>query len=131
MVEFQCEISGESFITISYWSGYLSHQFVVGGCVHQYASCNRAIKTNHILLMAPETLSILKGENQSSFVFDYTFCYISPNKFWKEGFNWREESFNTFSKKIGWSQLLFSGIFKSKSQLKTLSHRLNYEIEFN
>lgn len=88
-------------------------------------------KTNHILLMAPNTLSTLKDENQSSFVFDYTFCYISPNKFWKEGFNWREESFNTFSKKIGWSQLLFSSVFKSKSQLKTLSHRLNYEIEFN
>jgi MoaA/NifB/PqqE/SkfB family radical SAM enzyme len=88
-------------------------------------------KVNHILLMAPETLSTLEGENQSSFIFDYTFCYISPNKFWKEGFNWREESFNTFSKKIGWSQLLFSSAFKSKSQLKTLSNRLNYEIEFN
>ena len=69
-------------------------------------------KVNHILLMAPETLSTLEGENQSSFIFDYTFCYISPNKFWKEGFNWREESFNTFSKKIGWSQLLFSSAFK-------------------
>jgi len=38
-------------------------------------------KANHILLMAPNTLSTLEGENQSSFVFDYTFCYISPNKF--------------------------------------------------
>ena len=95
------------------------------------SSIREQCKANHILLMAPNTLSTLKDENQSSFVFHYTFCYISPNKFWKEGFNWREESFNTFSKKIGWSQLLFSGIFKSKSQLKTLSHRLNYEIEFN
>lgn len=86
---------------------------------------------NHIILMAPETLSTLEGENQSSFIFDYTFCYISPNKFWKEGYNWREESFNDFSKKIGWSQLLFSNMFKSKSQLRTLSNRLNYEIEFN
>ncbi|WP_204344419.1 radical SAM protein [Psychroserpens algicola] len=86
---------------------------------------------NHIILMAPETLSTLQGENQSSLIFDYTFCYVSPNKFWKEGFNWREESFNDYSKKIGWSQLLFSNAFKSKSELKTLSNRLNYEIEFN
>lgn len=86
---------------------------------------------HHITLMAPNSLSVLKGKNDSSFVFDYTFCYISPNKFWKEGFNWREESFNNFSKKIGWSKLLFSNIFKSKSQLRSLSNKLNYEIEFN
>ncbi|MDG4715140.1 radical SAM protein [Winogradskyella marincola] len=86
---------------------------------------------HHITLMAPNNLSVLKGKNDSSFVFDYTFCYISPNKFWKEGFNWREESFNNFSKKIGWSKLLFSNIFKSKSQLRSLSNKLNYEIEFN
>jgi MoaA/NifB/PqqE/SkfB family radical SAM enzyme len=88
-------------------------------------------KQNNIILMAPNNLPSLSVENQSSFIFDYTFCYISPNKFWKEGFNWREESFNNFSKKIGWSQILFSNIFKSKRQLRSLSNRLNYEIEFN
>ena len=87
--------------------------------------------SHRITLMAPDSLSILKGENDSSFVFDYTFCYISPNKFWKEGFNWREESFNEFSKKIGWSKLLLSNVFKTKSKLRSLSNKLNYEIEFN
>ncbi|WP_138432461.1 radical SAM protein [Winogradskyella algicola] len=87
--------------------------------------------SHHITLMAPDSLSVLKGENDSSFVFDYTFCYISPNKFWKEGFNWREESFNDFSKKIGWSKLLLSNVFKTKSKLRSLSNKLNYEIEFN
>jgi hypothetical protein len=56
---------------------------------------------------------------------------VSPTSFWKEGFNWKEESFNEFSKKIGWSKLLFSNIFKSKKQLKTTSNKLNYEVEFN
>ncbi len=87
--------------------------------------------SHHITLMAPDSLSILKVGNDSSFVFDYTFCYVSPNKFWKEGFNWREESFNDFSKKIGWSKLLLSNVFKTKSELKSLSNKLNYEIEFN
>jgi hypothetical protein len=81
--------------------------------------------------MAPNSLSVLKGENDSSFVFDYTFCYVSPNKFWKDGFNWREESFNDFSKKIGWSKLLLSNAFKTKSELRSLSNKLNYDIEFN
>jgi len=88
-------------------------------------------KQNNIIFMAPETISGLKDENKSSFIFDYTFCYISPNKFWKENFNWREESFNNFSNKIGWSKTLFSNIFKSKKELRTLANRLNYEIEFN
>lgn len=86
---------------------------------------------HHITLMAPNSLSVLKRENDSSLVFDYTFCYVSPNKFWKEGFNWREESFNEFSKKIGWSKLLLANVFKTKSKLKSLSNKLNYEIEFN
>jgi MoaA/NifB/PqqE/SkfB family radical SAM enzyme len=91
------------------------------------ANCN----ANNIILMAPQTLSKLKESNQSSVIFDYTFCYISPNKFWKEGFNWREESFNDYSRKIGWSKILISNVFKSKSNLKTLSNKLNYEIELN
>ncbi|MBV7270085.1 radical SAM protein [Winogradskyella luteola] len=86
---------------------------------------------NNITLMAPNKLEKLKDENTSSFIFDYTFCYISPNKFWKDGFNWRAETFNTYSKKIGWSQLLLSNVFKSKSHLRTLSNKLNYEIELN
>ncbi|WP_299223695.1 radical SAM protein [uncultured Psychroserpens sp.] len=93
-------------------------------------STRATCKNNGIILMAPSSISDLKTENQSSFIFEYTFCYISPNKFWKQGFNWREESFNEYSRKIKWSQTLFSNIFRSKAELKSLSNRLNYEIEF-
>ncbi|MGJ5642946.1 radical SAM protein [Formosa sp. S-31] len=86
-------------------------------------------KGNAITLLAPEELAVLGNENQSSFIFDYTFCYISPKKFWKEGFNWREVSFNDFSREIGWSSTLLSNVFRSKKTLKSLSNRLNYEIE--
>ena len=88
-------------------------------------------KANNITLLASETIPNHDQVNDSSFIFDYTFCYISPQKFWHEGFNWRQESFNAYSKKIGWSRLLFKNIFKSKTELKSLSNRLNYEIEFN
>ena len=88
-------------------------------------------KNNAIILMAPNSLSKLNDENQSSFIFDYTFCYVSPNKFWMEGFNWRHQDFNSYSKQIGWSRTLFANIFKSKAKLKSLSSKLNYEIEFN
>lgn len=88
-------------------------------------------KSNNITLLASEEIPNKSDVNTSSFIFDYTFCYISPNKFWKPDFNWKLESFNTFSKQIGWGRLLFKNIFKSKSELKNLSNRLNYEIEFN
>ena len=88
-------------------------------------------KTNNITLLAPNKIPDKSQISNSSLIFDYTFCYISPNKFWKEGFNWKTETFNNYSKKIGWSRLLFSNIFKSEKELKSLSNRLNYEVEFN
>ncbi|NND52761.1 MAG: radical SAM protein, partial [Flavobacteriaceae bacterium] len=88
-------------------------------------------KTNGITLLASDEIPDTSKINTSSFIFDYTFCYISPDKFWKPDFNWKTDSFNTFSKEIGWSKLLFNNIFKSGSELRNLSNRLNYEIEFN
>lgn len=84
-----------------------------------------------ITLLASDKLPEMHKSNDSSLIFNYTFCYISPNTFWKPNFDWKNESFNSFSKKIGWSRQLFTNIFKSKSELKSLSNRLNYEIELN
>jgi len=110
------------------------NDFDISTLADTYSDLIQAIKVrcikNNIVLLAPKTLSGLTNGNQSSFIFDYTFCYISPNNFWKKGFNWREESFNEFSRKIKWSQTLFLNIFKSKTELRTLSNRLNYDIEF-
>jgi len=88
-------------------------------------------KENNITLLAPNSIPKNQSENTSSLIFDYTFCYVSPQKFWKSGFDWKHESFNSYSKKIAWSNTLFNIIFKSKKELKSLSNRLNYEIEFN
>ncbi|RZW56407.1 MAG: radical SAM protein [Flavobacteriaceae bacterium] len=94
-------------------------------------SVRQACKKNNITLLASDEIPSSSTLNTSSVIFDYTFCYVSPNKFWKEDFNWKTDSFNSFSKQIGWSKILFENIFKSKSELNTLSNRLNYEIEFN
>lgn len=88
-------------------------------------------KENNIILMAPDEIPRKKETNPSSLIFDYTFCYVSPQKFWKEGFDWKNVSFNAYSKKIGWGSILLNNAFKSKSKLKSLTNRLNYEIEFN
>lgn len=111
------------------------NDFDISSLVNDYQplidSIRKTCQKHNIVLLAPHAISELSDENESSFVYDYTFCYVSPKAFWKEGFKWKEESFNDFSKKIGWSNTLFKNIFKSKSELKSLSDRLNYEIEFN
>ncbi|MFD2822454.1 radical SAM protein [Lacinutrix iliipiscaria] len=88
-------------------------------------------KANNITLLASDEIPQKSQINNSSLIFDYTFCYVSPNKFWKEGFDWKAETFNSYSKKIRWGNQLFSNIFKSEKALKSLSNRLNYEVEFN
>lgn len=94
-------------------------------------SIRESCKANNIMLLASEHIPNNKDTNESSLIFDYTFCYISPQKFWKDGFDWKHESFNAYSKKIEWSDTLLKNAFKSKEELKSLSNRLNYEIEFN
>lgn len=88
-------------------------------------------KENNIILLASDEIPNKNETNDSSLIFDYTFCYVSPKKFWKEGFDWKRTSFNEFSKNSGWSKQLLSNAFKSKKKLKSLSNRLNYEVEFN
>lgn len=86
---------------------------------------------NQITLLASNKIPIENKVNDSSFIYNYTFCYVSPTSFWKEGFNWKVESFNSFSKRIGWGEMIFKSIFKSKKELISRSNRLNYEIELS
>ncbi|KFB01188.1 hypothetical protein IA57_04980 [Mangrovimonas yunxiaonensis] len=88
-------------------------------------------KEHHIVLLASKNIPEKSAMNNSSLIYDYTFCYISPQKVWKEDFNWKAETFNQYSKRIGWSKTLFSNIFKSKSALRSRSYRLNYEVDLN
>lgn len=88
-------------------------------------------KTHNIILLAPGNIPNKDDANESSYIFDYTFCYISPNKFWKPDFNWKEQTFEEYSDQIDWDKQILSNIFKRKSELKSMSNCLNYEIDFN
>ncbi|WP_111683138.1 hypothetical protein [Winogradskyella tangerina] len=61
-----------------------------------------------IILKAPKNLEKYYREQILKTVFDYTFCYISPSKFWKDDFMWREETFKDYCKRIEWSKTLAS-----------------------
>lgn len=90
-----------------------------------------ACRKHNILLLAPESVNGLGKENTSSVIYDYTFCYISPNFFWRKDYDYKTETFENYSSKIGWGRTLLANAFRTRSRLRSLSNRLNYEIEFN
>ncbi len=92
-----------------------------------------------ITLLYPKSINrqekeslIVKTDNNSSYLMPYTYCYVSPKYYWKEDFNWREESFSHWKKRTHWNKTLFKNIFKSKKELeKPNRNMLNYSVELN
>ena len=67
-----------------------------------------------ITLMAPASVSrneektlVVDTQNNSSYLVPFTYCYASPKFYWKEDFNWKEETFNSWKKRKNWNKLLF------------------------
>jgi len=88
----------------------------------------------NITLLAPSSNeNLIQRENDSSLIFNYTYFYVSPQFFWKDGFDWKNESFRTFTKRIKWGKQLFRNIFKSKKDLQHLlkAQNLNYDVDMN
>jgi len=85
------------------------------------------------LLAAATKENLITRENKESLLFHYTYFYVSPTKFWKEDYDWKNESFNQYCKRKKWGKELLRIAFSSNKKLKHL-HReqnLNYNIDFN
>jgi len=68
-------------------------------------------------------------KNESSSIRDYTYCYISPNYFWRPDMDFKKETFDQFSKRTKWSKELWRNIFASRNKLSSLKNEsLNYDI---
>ena len=99
---------------------------------------NEAAKRG-ITLLFPKTISreeskslVVKTENNSSYLLPYTYCYVSPKFYWKDDFNWREESFAAWKKRNKWDSAIFKNIFVSRKGLeKPNRNMLNYSVELN
>ncbi len=80
-----------------------------------------------------ETVSLnVKTENDSSYLIPYTYFYVSPSHFWREDFDWKNESFKSWQTRNQWNKLLFKNIFTSKEKLNTINRNmLNYSVSIN
>jgi hypothetical protein len=57
---------------------------------------------------------------------------VSPKFYWRDDFDWREESFSDWKKKNNWNRILFKNIFISKKELEKPNRNvLNYSVDLN
>ena len=74
----------------------------------------------------------VKTGNDSSYLIPYTYCYVSPKFCWKDGFDWRNESFQSWKKRSNWNAELLSNVLKSKDALENPNRNmLNYSVQLN
>lgn len=95
------------------------------------ANIEKECMQRNIVLLANKSFhNLTKENNTSSLIFNYTYCYASPNGVWRSDFDWKNETFNQFSKRKKWGRELLSNIFKSKKQMLELESKtsLNYDI---
>lgn len=79
-----------------------------------------------------EQTSIVKTVNNSNYLEPFVFCYISPRYYWKDGFDYKNETFFEWKRRIGWNKVLFKNIFISKNKLDSANRNiLNYSIDVN
>jgi len=94
-----------------------------------YAQLNAECQKKHTLLLAPSMDQLKIRISNQSIVQNFTYCYISPTAFWKEGFDWKNENFNEFSSRTHWAKKMLKLVFSSKKELEKLKNEsLNYEV---
>lgn len=103
------------------------------------SSMKAEAENRNITLLYPQSVSRneteslkVKTSNDSSYLIPYTYFYISPKDAWKEGFDWRSETFGDWRKRTNWSFGLLRNAFVSRQKLESQNRNmLNYSVDIN
>ncbi len=94
-----------------------------------FRSFQEQTKKRNISFIAPTKSQLTKKQSLNSVIYEYTYCYISPTSFWHKDFDWKNETFNQYAKRTGWSKKIFRSIFAKKNTFDELKNKsLNYEV---
>ena len=89
-------------------------------------------RKRNIVCIAPgkENLSALKETKDKYLIIEEaTYCYVSSQGCWKDGFDYNNDSFESYSSKHKLGRKLFAGIFKRKERKDiNVSRKMNYDI---
>ncbi len=92
-----------------------------------------------ITILAPQSVVrneaeslVVKTSNDSSYIQPYTYYYISPRYSWKDGYDWRTETFASWQKRTGWNNILLRNVLRSRKALESPNRNmLNYSVDIN
>ncbi len=87
-------------------------------------------KKHNVMLLAHNIKQIKKRVSMESVINKYVYCYISPSDLFNENFKWKEDTYDTYAKRVSIGKQILNDAFSSKT--KILSYRndkLNYEIQ--
>ena len=89
-------------------------------------------RKRNIICIAPgkENLLALKNtKDQDVVIEEATYCYVSSQGCWKDGFDYHKDSFESYSSKNKLGRKLFAGIFKRKESKDVIvTRKMNYDI---
>ena len=90
-------------------------------------------KKRNVVCIAPgkENLLALKDTKVKDLAIEEaTYCYVSSQGCWKDGFDYHKDSFESFSSKNKIGRKLFAGIFKRREKKDVnVSRKMNYNIK--
>jgi MoaA/NifB/PqqE/SkfB family radical SAM enzyme len=76
---------------------------------------NIECKERNITFIPPDNFIIGNDDNESNNITSATYCYISPKVFWRQDFDWRNETFYQYNKRTTYSLKLFKNIFNKSA----------------
>lgn len=102
-------------------------------CVNKYNSIidilHEKCKERKIIFMANKIDPTYNTINYAGVIVNYVRRYISPQYVWENDFDWRNESYKDYCKKIKWRKTLFKNIFLKIDKIATPTPSLSYEVD--
>ncbi|MDR3195031.1 MAG: radical SAM protein [Tannerella sp.] len=90
-------------------------------------------KRRKITCLVPSKENILvlkKDEMQDGRIEAATYCYVSPRGCWKDDFDYKTETFESYARKHHVGRRMFADLFAKSEKKKTnVSHKMNYSIK--
>jgi MoaA/NifB/PqqE/SkfB family radical SAM enzyme len=85
-------------------------------------------KQRDITCIAPTLKLLTKESTKNNMLFENTYCYVSPKYAWQDDFDPETESYESYSKRVGFGKLLWRDIFRKKSDYNSDTRNLNYTV---
>lgn len=106
--------------------------FSIDNLIHNYdntlAHVIKNCRLRNIICLAPQFKDLINDNNTDSIIVESTYCYISPRIAWEVDFDFRNETFEQYTRRTGYATKLFKKIFIRKNKLILTKRNLNYSV---